>query len=840
MDIVLVLSVVATLFLVIGLSEPLAAKVRLPFSVILAVLGSLIGFGALFFLQTDLTDALNPVAEAVLGFPIKSNVFLYVFLPTLLFQATLGMNLRRMLDDWVPILVMAVVAVLVATLSVGYTLSAVSSLPLLACLLLGAIVSTTDPSAVVGIFRSIAAPQRLSRIIEGESLLNDAAAVALFGLFMGFVMIGVPDPTIRDALKEFPMLMAGGALTGWILARLGLWLMALLEGFELAQISISIALPYLAFIGAEQTVGASGVIAVVVSGLTLNLAAPGRLTPQAWSRLSEIWDVLAYWAGALIFILAAILIPRFLADLRLSDLALLSVVILAAFAARAAVLYGLLPLLTFLRASPAVERPYRVAMLWGGLRGAVTLALALAVTENPNVPVDIQRIVGILATGFTLFTLLVQGTTLRLVIRKLGLDRLSTLDEALSQQVIAVALQTVREDVAQSNENYELNPEIVRGEAVRFGLRLDEAVRRAENAQDILDRDRITLGLISVAGAERDIVLQHMRDRSLSTRLAEDALLDIDRLIEATRLEGRTGYMRAARRTVTFGWRFRAAAVLNDWFRAHRPIATMTAHRFEITLAQRLVLRDVCKFIDQRIRRIHGRRVADILRELVDRRIEIVETAIEGLQLQYPGYFEELQARFIRRNALRFEERQYNAMLDDGLIGAELHSVLIRDVSVSRKEAEERPRLDVAIKRIELVQKLPLFGDLDPPSQKRLARALKTYYADAGDTIIRKDDPAKSVFFIASGAVELTIANQSWRLGRGEIFGQAALLSQRRHRPTARAIVPTALLVLDETRFRKLMKRSAVFREAVDASAKERGVDLSPFLEPQDAQKNAL
>ncbi|MEM1289837.1 MAG: sodium:proton antiporter, partial [Pseudomonadota bacterium] len=601
---------------------------------ILAFLGTFIGAGALFFLQTDLTDALNPVAQTILNFPITSNVFLYLFLPTLLFQATLGMNIRRMMDDVVPILVMAIVAVFVATFTVGYALSFVSALPLAACLLLGAIISTTDPSAVVGIFRSIAAPQRLSRIIEGESLLNDAAAVALFGLFMGFVMIGVPNPSPQEAVGEFPVLLAGGALTGWFIARIGVAVMAWFEGYELAQISISVALPYLAYIGAEQTIGASGVIAVVAAGLTLNLAAPGRLTPQAWSRLTEKWEVLAYWAGAFIFVLAALLIPRFLADLRVSDLGLLVMVTLAAFAARAVVLYGLLPLLTYLGASPVVERPYRLTMLWGGLRGAVTLALALAVTENARVPGEVQRIVGILATCFTLFTLLVQGASLRAVIHRLGLDRLSPLDEALAEQAVAVALQTVREDVAKSTENYELNPEIVRSEAVRFGARLQEAVKSAESSRDILDRDRITLGLLSIAGAEREFVLLHMRDRSLSTRLAENAIVDIDRLIEGTRLEGRTGYMRAAARTVTYAKSYRVAAILHDWFGIQRPIASMTAHRFEILMAQRLVLRDVCDFVDKRIRRIHGRRVADILRELLDRRIEIVETALDGLELQ--------------------------------------------------------------------------------------------------------------------------------------------------------------------------------------------------------------
>lgn len=132
---------------------------------------------------------------------------------------------------------------------------------------------------MVSIFRSISAPRRLARIIEGESLLNDAAAIALFGLFMGFVMLGLPDPDLADALARFPLLIFGGAVTGWLLARIAVWLMGLFRRHELAQVSISAALPYLAYIISEQSVGASGVIAVVASGLTLNLTAPGRLPP---------------------------------------------------------------------------------------------------------------------------------------------------------------------------------------------------------------------------------------------------------------------------------------------------------------------------------------------------------------------------------------------------------------------------------------------------------------------------------------------------------------------------------------------------------------------------------
>lgn len=824
MDIVLVTTIIASLFLVIGVAEPLAARLRLPYSVILASVGILIGLAAIFFLRTELTDALNPVAEAILGLPIRSNVFLYVFLPTLLFQATLGMDLRRMLDDWVPILVLAVVAVVVATFSVGYALSWASALPLAACLLIGAIVSTTDPSAVVSIFRSISAPRRLARIIEGESLLNDAAAIALFGLFMGFVMLGVPDPSLGDALARFPLLIAGGAFTGWIAARVAVWIMALFRRHELAQITISVALPYLAYIGAEQSIGASGVIAVVAAGLTLNLTGPGRLPPQAWTNLRELWDVLAHWAGALIFILAALLIPRLLEEVRVEDVALVGVVIVAAIAARIVILFVLMPLLTAAKLSPVVERPYRVAILWGGLRGAVTLALALAVTESFRVPDGISRVVGILATGFTLFTLIVQGTTLRWVIGRLGLDRLSPIDEALSRQVVAVALQTVREDVARTTENYELSHDIVRSEAKRFGDRLEDAVKTAEASADILDRDRITLGLIALAGHERDTILARVRERTISARMAEQVLSDADRLIEGARSGGRAGYNRAARRSVAYGRAFRAAGLLHSRLRLSAPLAQLTADRFELLLSQRLVLRDLGAFIDARIRRIHGRRVADLLRESLSRRIDTVETALDGLRLQYPGYAEELERRFIRRTALRLEEREYATMREDGLIGAEVYTKLMEDLDLRRAAAEDRPQLDIALQRTELVRQFPLFSGLSASDLKRLSRVLKTRYANAGDIIILKDNPARRVYFIASGAAEVETAGQTWRLGRGEIFGHMAVLMKKNRRTEVRAIAPSTLLELDETRFRRLLARSSALQEAVRASARKRGI----------------
>ncbi|MFN7003176.1 MAG: cation:proton antiporter [Roseinatronobacter sp.] len=837
MDIIALVGAIAALFIIIGLSEPLSERLRLPFTVILAVMGAVIGGLALYLLSSDLSEVINPTFRRLLELPIRSNIFLYVLLPTLLFQVALMVNARRMLDDWVPILVMAVGAVVASTVIIGMALTPFTTLSLAACLLIGAIVSTTDPSAVVSIFRNIAAPQRLTRIVEGESLLNDAAAIALFGFFMTFVMLGVPNPTLRDGLVTFPWLVIGGVVIGPVFARLAIGLMAMMPGFPRAQVSVSVALPYLTYIVAEQFLQTSGVIAVVFAGLALNLMGPGRITPTSWTYLREVWDVLAYWAGALIFILAALLIPRLMGDLRLYDLFLILIMVVAAFAARALLLWGMLPALALLRLSPQVEPAYRGAILWGGLRGAVTLALALAVTESALVPPEIKREVGILATGFTLFTLLVQGTSLRWMITRLGLNRLPRLDQALSHQVIAVALQNVREEIAETARDYRLPQEVIRSEAKRFAERLDQAVELAENAEEIADRDRITLGLIALAGRERDLIIEYFRLQLFSARLVDRMLSDVDRLIEQTRGGGRNEYRAAARKGLGYGGWYRAAVWLHNRLRWSLPLEQMTADRFEILLNQRLILGELHGYIDSKIRRIHGRRVADLLHELLRRREEETDNALEGLRLQYPGYAEEMERRFIRRTTLRLEEREYEQLHDDGLISPELLATLLARISARRAKVETRPHLDFALQKDAFLRSFPLFQNMPDTQRRQLARTLRTHHVEPGTILLRKGEVPHCVYFIASGAVEMERKGQKIRLGSGEFFGHIGMLTREPRRAMISAISHCTLLSLDETRFKRLLSRNRALYEAVLHSAELRGITLDDATMSESASR---
>ena len=149
--------VIASLLAVVSLADPLAERLHLPSAVILAVTGLVIGTTSAL-LASSTGPLMAGWAALMSELPINSQVFLFIFLPALLFQGALTIDAREMAEDAVPIFIMAVVAVLAATAAIGLALWPLSGVPLIACFLLGAVVATTDPSAVIAIFRDLGAP----------------------------------------------------------------------------------------------------------------------------------------------------------------------------------------------------------------------------------------------------------------------------------------------------------------------------------------------------------------------------------------------------------------------------------------------------------------------------------------------------------------------------------------------------------------------------------------------------------------------------------------------------------------------------------------------------------
>ena len=191
MDLQVILLLLAALLIAVAFSQPLADRLGLSPSVLLALMGIVIGLTSILLTHTGLVE-FTSMANVIVNLPFHSEAFLYIFLPMLVFEAGLNIEVRRMVEDAAPILLLAVVAVLVATVFIGAALAPIANVPIVACFMLGSIVATTDPVAVIAIFRDVGAPSRLSRLVEGESLLNDAAAITLFVMLLRSLIGGQP------------------------------------------------------------------------------------------------------------------------------------------------------------------------------------------------------------------------------------------------------------------------------------------------------------------------------------------------------------------------------------------------------------------------------------------------------------------------------------------------------------------------------------------------------------------------------------------------------------------------------------------------------------------------
>jgi monovalent cation:H+ antiporter, CPA1 family len=816
-----ILFTVAGLLVLIGLLQPLAVRLNLSHAVLLAVVGVFIGIAAGFLLRTRLTDAFNDVAALILDFPITAHGFLYIFLPILLFEAALSIDVRRLPEDAAPILVLAVIAVLATTAAVGLALWPLVQVPLVACLLLAAIIATTDPSAVVTIFRDLGAPARLTRLVEGESLLNDATAIAIFTVLLDNLMTG-RETALGEAVVVFLKSFLGGALVGFIGGRIMMALMPWLRDSRFAEMTLTLALPYLVYTLGERYFEVSGVTAVVMAGLVVNALGRRRLAPENRAFLQDVWQQIAFWAGSLVFILASILVPRLMIGTQPYDLLLIGVVALVALLARASILFGLLPLLNTLGVAQRVSPRYQFVIMWGAMRGAVTLALALGVTENRSIDPEIQRFVAILATGFVLFTLLVNGTTLRPLIRLLKLDRLTPLDQALRQQVLALSLSEVRDAVRATAAEYHLGPGPARDVLVPYEARIAEASDANTFDTEIADRDRITIGLFAMANYERDLILEHFRHRSVSRRILERLLADVEEIADGARSGGRLGYNRAARRQLRFGLGFRLAHTLHRHAGVDRLLVRQLADRFELLLVSRMVQEELARFVDRKLTHVLGERVRELLGEIVGQRRQATAKALDALRLQYPAYAEALERRFLRQAALRLEAAEYQTLYDEGLIDQELYNDLWREVQSRRAKAVRRPRLDLGLNTLELVGEFPLFAGLNPEQRTKLSALLRPRFAVPGERLIRRGERGRAMYFISSGAVEVNLAGERIQLGRSDFFGELALLGARPRRADVTALSYCQLLVLDDADFRTLLATDPSIHQKINKVATDR------------------
>ncbi len=820
LDIVLVLAVFSTLLVVVAVSQPVAVRLKLAPVVLLAVIGVAIGAVSIVLLRTPLSDRFDNVAALFANLPVGSETFIYVFLPLLVFEGAITSDVRRMLEDAAPILMLAVVATVVCTAVVGVALWPLAGLPLVVCLLLGSVVATTDPAAVIAVFRDVGAPARLTRLVEGEALLNDAAAIVMFTVLLGMIVSG-RQPDFLGGAVQFMVSFFGGAALGLLAGRALLQLIPWTRDDRLAQATLTVALPYLVFITAEHAFHVSGVVAVLTAGLSLSAFGRSRITPYNWSFITDLWAQIAFWAHSLVFVLASILVPKLLLDTQFRDVVLVAAVIVAAFVARLLVLFLLLPLLSLARLTQPISTAYKLAIAWGGLRGALTLVLALAVTENPALKPEVQRFVAVLATGLVLFTLLVNGTTLRFVIHLLRLDRLSPVDQVLRDRVLALSYSEVAETIRSTAREHEISPAALARALEPYKSSIAAAETRDAAEVGLTDHERLAIGLVALGNQERMLTLELMTERAASPSAIQTLLRNAEALGEGARSGGRLGYKRSAEAALAFPFLFRAAHFFYRRFGVVRFLADQLGDRFEMLLVTRLLIQELAGSHAVRSRSIFGERVVELIDAILKDRLKRTTAALEALRRQYPHYAAALEARFLRQSALRREMGRYDALFKEGLIAAEVYEDLKGSVE-DMQAKETRPRFDLGLDTRELIGRLELFTGLSDEQLARVQKLLRPRFAVPRELIVRNGDKGDACYFIASGAAEVIFPDRRIPLGTGDLFGEMALLTGMTRQADVVAMTYCRLLVLRKVDFDRFMQDNRDIRLAIHKIAASR------------------
>jgi monovalent cation:H+ antiporter, CPA1 family len=817
-DIVLLLAVLATLLVVVAVAQPVAVRLRLAPVVLLAVIGVAIGAVSIVLVHAPVSERFGDFAGLFADLPVGAETFIYVFLPLLVFESAITADVRRMLEDAAPILMLAVVATVVCTAVVGVALWPIAGLPLVVCLLLGSVVATTDPAAVIAVFRDVGAAARLTRLVEGEALLNDAAAIVMFTVLLGMIVSG-REPDFLGGAAQFLVSFFGGAILGVLAGRALLQLIPWTRDDRLAEATLTVALPYLVFIAAEHVLHVSGVVAVLCAGLTVSAFGRSRITPYNWSFITDLWAQIAFWAHSLVFVLASILVPKLLLDTQFHDVMLIAALIVAVFAARILVLFLLLPLLSLTKLTQPISTAYKLAIAWGGLRGALTLVLALAVTENPALKPEIQRFVAVLATGLVLFTLLINGTTLRFVIRLLRLDRLSPVDQALRDRVLALSYAEIDETIRSMANEHDISPA-----ALASALAPYEAGVAAANSSGgeagLTDHQRLAIGLVALGNQERMLALEIMAERAASPITVQALLRNAEALGEGARSGGRLGYKRGAEAALAFPFSFKAAYFFYRRFGIVRFLADRLGDRFEMLLVTRLLIQELMGAHAVRSRSIFGERVVELIDEILKLRLKRATAALDALRRQYPQYAAALEARFLRQSAMRREMGRYDALFQEGLIAAEVYEDL--KGSVEDKKREARPRFDLGLDTRELIGRLDLFADLSEQQLERVQKLLRPRFVAPRERIVQEGDQGDACYFIASGAAEVVFPGRRIPLGSGDLFGEMALLTGMTRQADVVAMTYCRLLVLRKVDFDHFMDDNRDIRLIIHTIAASR------------------
>jgi len=791
-------------------------KARLPYSVGLVVIGLAIGSLSQRF------ESLAILHEVTLS----PEVIFFVFLPTLIFESAFSLDSHQLSKNIVPVVVLAAPGLLLSTGLIGALVAWLTPLPIGPALLFGALISATDPVAVVALFKELGAPRRLATLVEGESLFNDATAIVLFKIILTVVAGGAFGlATVGSGFVDFLRIFVGGLVVGGIVGWLMVRSIALSDNDPLVQVSLSTVVAYAAFIAADHYLHVSGVMAVVGAGIVIGALGTLRFTPGVRAFLHQFWEYAAFVANGLIFLLVGMSVKV----IGLIDhFKLILAVIIVVMLARSIITFTLIPVLGKVPGSDPVDWRYRIVLWWGGLRGAVSLALAF------SLPHDFQHhdLIISLSVGVVLFTLLTGGLTMEWLMRVLGLDQPSLVEKFGRAQLAARAKNEALDRIAEM------------GSAGHYSNRLIQEIQ--EEYQTSTQDLQATLGELQSECSGEDIksilwlealTIEKTTYRKMLDRgeISDSVYRELELAVELQRDQLKAGqFPSTVPQAIPLELRF-TGGVIWLWERLFPKSKRVMRYRLRSLAAKHELDTAVLEASQRAVAEINGKASLFDNQDAVNEVVKVYEQRgkesmgrMDSIGESFPEYVKAVQLQAARRVVLDAEANAVERIAVTGGIPESAAQAARKQVVEEQRALMRQPVEALEPQPEDLVSQVPFFQELPESEIQDIVSKLTPRTVLPGETIIRQGDRGLSMFFIARGVVSVLISidgqppKRVASLYAGDFVGEMAILTSSPRNATVKAVSAGQLYELQKRDVDILRNTCAGLRQALQEALESR------------------
>ena len=787
-----------SLLLVALFIQFLAQRIRMPFTILLVLVG----------IALNSLNNLYPDSFAIFqALEISPDIILYVFLPALIFESSYNLDARRLIHNIGPVLTLAVPGLLISTFLIGSILWWATAIPFTIALLLGAILSATDPVAVVAIFRQIGAPERLNTLIEGESLFNDATSIVVAGILVGMVIEHNGDASIGGGIASFFILFLGGLAVGIALGWLTGKIIGWIESESSIEIGLTTALAYLSFLLAEEIFHVSGVMATVGAGLTLGSWGRIRISTSVRIYLEHFWELLAFIANALLFLLVGMKVDLIALWNTLDTLAW---VVVAMLVARAVVIFCLLPLIGRLPGSRVISFPYQFIMFWGGLRGAIALAIVLSLPQFEYYELFVAMVM-----GAVLFTLLVQGLSIEWLMKKFGLnipplaDRLAFIElDLISRQKAMKRLPSLKDGGFFSNRI-----------AHNLTMECDHAINSAMQKIDHLrttEMDKVNevnLLYLRALTEERAFYTEMYNQGHISETAFRELALVLNLQIDALRYHGAFEHVYSHRVKRMLESSFFRLAERAAWLKpiAERMRMSRIVLDYEQIWAHFLGSSHVIKSLGKLARmELMSEASAEEVINKYRSWHDIATQQLYQVGEQYPEFVSSMQSRLGQRMILLAELEMTGEKAESGVIpegvARNIEAELSRRLSALRGHEVKAVKDDP----VSMIRHVPLFSELEFSELELIAELIEEKKLPEHEFLVHHHEVSEMLFMVVRGVLRISFEaggkEIEGTLMAGEFFGERALMGQGSGSAEVETVVPCTIYQIDRACFVALLE----------------------------------